>query len=694
MTPDPLLPILRAVAEVFLSRPALAGREHEHDVDQLVTARRETLIDALTRFQKLRDRLRRDLRIPGDQPESRALATLLLSSDHDVFQAGLRLAEQLNRVNRLQQTRLRRHQKKVDDLRARLERANGRNEHAVVGLQNTRAALDDAEKRAEELDVQVSTLQRRLSDPHTTAASLLSALQQSPDIPDGDPESRDPRNRQTSAIAPPVPLVALAAKAAGIEPETLIAALQAIVSPPDIRPEPRVTVTREFHLRVLPLGGATEIGGSCVLIEVGGTRLLVDAGLRPGDPAQPPRDIDQALTGPIDAVVVTHAHTDHCGYVPALVERIPHLRVIATPATVQLMPAMWTDSAKLMGRRQRTYREWGLSGEALYQRDAVEAAVQRCEEVPYGVRRRIGDITLELFPAGHILGAAGVVIQAGDQRVVVTGDISGFRQESVDGYEIPDAAREADLLVMESTCCAEIHDARETRVNDLVRSVEDVYSAGGRVLIPAFALGRAQELALIMRSRLPHVPVLLDGMAADITSSFESITADRGSPLRIVGGNVSRANRPDDLDQFTSGVVITTSGMLTGGPAVQWAARILPEANSALFLSGYQDEESGGARLLKLAEEHASHLPIDDHGVERRIPLRARIEMMRLSAHADKRGLLEIADEVAAQQVMLVHGISSRQRDFARILEIRHHCMTPTGPWHNGQRGSPGSLLP
>ncbi|MER6173965.1 MBL fold metallo-hydrolase [Streptosporangium sp. NPDC001681] len=678
MTPDPLLPILRAVAEVFLSRPALAGREH--DVDQFVTAQRETLIEALVRFQGLRDLLRRDLRIP-DQPESRALATLLLSADHDVRQAGLRLAEQLNRVNRLQQTRLRRHQRKVDDLRARLERVIGRNEHTATELRSTRAALEDAEKRAEELGIQVSTLQRRLGDPHATAAGLLSTLRHSPGTPDGDAESLDPLNRPPSAVTP---LLALAAKTAGIEPETLVAALQAIVSPPDVRPEPRVSVARELQLRVLPLGGATEIGGSCVLVEAGGTRLLVDAGLRPGDPAQPPRDIDQALSGPIDAVVVTHAHTDHCGYVPALVEWIPQLRVIATPATVRLMPTMWADSAKLMDRRQHTYNSWGASGETLYQQYAVKAAAQRCEEVPYGVRRRIGDITLELFPAGHILGAAGVVVQAGDQRVVITGDISGFRQETVDGYRIPDVAHEADLLVMESTCCGEIHDARETRVNDLIQAVEDVHSAGGRVLIPAFALGRAQELALIMRGRLPHVPVLLDGMAADITASFETITADHDSPLRIVGGNVTRANRPDDLDRFTSGVVITTSGMLTGGPAVQWAARILPEANSALFLSGYQDEESGGARLLRLSEEGASYLPIDDHGVERRIPLRARIEKMRLSAHADKRGLLEIADEISARQVMLVHGVPSRQRDFARILQIRHHRVAPTGPWHGG----------
>ncbi|MFD0470989.1 MBL fold metallo-hydrolase [Nonomuraea thailandensis] len=407
----------------------------------------------------------------------------------------------------------------------------------------------------------------------------------------------------------------------------------------------------------------------------------MDAGLIPGDPALPPRHIDEALSEPIQAVMITHAHTDHCGYVPALATRFPDLRILATPETTALMPRMWADSAKLMGERERLHRRWGTDSEPLYQRDAVELTARRCEEVPFGVTRTIGDLTVELFPAGHILGAAGVVVRAGDQRVVITGDISGFRQETVDGYSIPDSAREADLLVMESTCCAEEHSSRKTRVKDLVRAVEDVYAAGGRVLIPAFALGRAQELAMIMRTRMPHVPVLLDGMAADLASSFESVTADRHSPLRIFGGNVSRAERPEHLDLFTSGVVITTSGMLTGGPAIEWAARILPEARSALFLSGYQDEESGGAKLLRLVEDRASHLTIDDRGTKKEIPLRARIEMMRLSAHADKRGLLDIADEVSARQTMLVHGLPRRQEDFRQILGVRGHRCVATGSW-------------
>ncbi|SDG20551.1 RNA processing exonuclease, beta-lactamase fold, Cft2 family [Sinosporangium album] len=672
---DPLLPILQAAAEVFLSRPALAGEEH--DRDRFVSDRRQMILDAVATLPALRDRIRERLHTPRNRSDVEALATLILSTDDATVRAALRLAEQLDRERLAQHTLRKRYQNKVHELQSRLETAKGRHQHAAAALETARHAVTELEKRVDELDTQVSALQDRLRDPRVLAANLLGLLQQPSQEHDEGPETRDPRNHGQQDR--PAPLAALAAHAAGIDPERFLTALQTLITPRPTRP--RVTVVQERRLRVHPLGGASEIGGSCLLVEAGGTRLLVDAGLRPGDPALPPRDIDEALSGPIHAVVVTHAHTDHCGYVPALVDRYPELRVIATSETALLMPQMWTDSAKLMGERERLHRQWGSYGEALYRRGSVEAAARRCEELPYGVECLIGDVTVELFPAGHILGAAGVVVRAGSQRIVVTGDISGFRQETVDGYAIPRSAREADLLVMESTCCAEDHAPRETRVNDLVRAVEEVYAGGGRVLIPAFALGRAQELALIMRTHLPHIPVLVDGMAATIASSFERITAQHPSPLRIFGGNVSRAQDMRKPMPFTSGVVITTSGMLTGGPVIQWAAEILPEPHSALFLSGYQDEESAGAKLLRLVKEQASHLTVNDHGIERNIPLNARIDMMRLSAHADKRGLLEIADEVGARQVMLVHGLSRRQRDFHKILQIRGHGFAATGPW-------------
>ncbi|MBW8485562.1 MBL fold metallo-hydrolase [Actinomadura parmotrematis] len=411
------------------------------------------------------------------------------------------------------------------------------------------------------------------------------------------------------------------------------------------------------------------------------TALRADHPELPRDPA----GIEQALAGPLDAVVVTHAHLDHCGYVPALVARRPGLRVIATPETVRLMPVMWADSVKVMRGRDRDRTRWGLAeAGALYDHADLEDAARSCEELRFGAARRIGELTVELFPAGHILGAAGVVVHAGGDRAVITGDISGFRQESVDGYALPDAARGAGLLVMESTCCTEEHRGRDARVGDLVRAAREVCDGGGRVLVPAFALGRAQEIALILRRHLPGVPVRIDGMARELSELFEASTAGTDHPLEIFGGGVAPANRPADLDSFRRSVVITTSGMLTGGPAVQWARRILPDPGSALFVSGYQDEESPGRALLRLAGEGGGAFTLPDHGGDVTVPVRARVETMRLSGHADRAALLDIADEVAAREIMLVHGLRGRQRRFGEVLEMRGHDVRATGAWRAG----------
>nr|WP_237418379.1 MBL fold metallo-hydrolase [Actinomadura rayongensis] len=459
--------------------------------------------------------------------------------------------------------------------------------------------------------------------------------------------------------------------------------MRAVIAP---APRPARAAVTDLGLRVVPIGGGTEIGGSCLLVEAGGTRILVDAGLRPGEAAAPPRDIERALDGPLDGLVITHAHNDHCGYVPAVVARSPGLRVLATPETAALMPAMWADTLKLMRLRDRETARWGgePAGPLYGPREAADAA-RRCEATPFGAARTIGALTVELFPAGHVLGAAGVVIRAGDRRVVVTGDISGFRQETVDGYALPEAAREPDLLVLESTCCAENHDDRAERVGDLTRAVREVCAAGGRALIPAFALGRAQEIALILRRHAPEVPVRIDGMAAELAALFETVTAGTPRPLTVLGGAVAVANRPRDLTGFRRGVVISTSGMLTGGPAVQWARRILAEPDGALFISGYQDEESPGRRLLELAERGGT-FALPDGGREISVPVRARVATMRLSAHADRRGLLRIADETAARRVMLVHGTRGRQRAFADVLRARGQDVAPTAAWRPSAR--------
>jgi Cft2 family RNA processing exonuclease len=642
---SPLDEALKVAASVVLSRARYAGPERE--AGELVRNRRDWLLDLVETSTALRSAARERLASgtePGRllfHPDAEVAATVRRLADAATVPPGTDAADR--KVRRLTQLKDRL-QHKLAATRRKLEYAHAEADRLRAELAEARRGAADAEEELVDLRARLAAQQRRLQNPRSLAAALLAALRQAPD----------------GRVA---------------DPDALLKGLRELVEPP--RPALEHT-GRPRELRVTPLGGGDHIGGSCLLVEAGDTRLLVDAGIRPGNPPEPPRDIAEALTARPTAVIVTHAHADHCGYVPALAHRLPRLRIIATPESCRLMPIMWQDALKVMRHHGGTAHPYGGSWTPLYGEDAVGTAMERLEELPVGVPRTVGDLTVELFPAGHILGAAGAVIGAGGRRVVVTGDISGFSQASVDGYRLPGGARGAELLVLESTCCTRDHDEHGTRVGELIRTVEKVHAGSGRVLIPASALGRAQELALLLRTHLPHVPVLIDGMARELSDAYEIASESGPRRLSIFGENVAAAGRPRDFDGFTEGVVIATSGTLTAGPAVEWAARILPEPRSAVLLSGYQDEASGGRRLLQDAREEAAEHLLPGH---RSVPLRARVGQVRLSAHADRRGLLRIAEEVSARQTMLVHGLPSRQRAFREVLHVRHHHTVDTGPW-------------
>jgi Cft2 family RNA processing exonuclease len=574
-----------------------------------------------------------------------------------------------------------------DKARRERDAASSDRDEALTVIESLRAELAASRARGTALASDVQAAARLLA---TTLAPPLSAAVL-PDIREQDRLENDSDIAalafQLTDTAPALPGPVFAAiAAAGLSSSKFLAVLGTIANPPTPVPETvPVLFTHRRDISLTPLGGGAEIGGSCMLVEVGDVRILVDAGTRPrpaNNDVGPP-DIALATAGNLDAIVLTHAHNDHSGYVPVLTSRYPNLPIYCTADTAALLPTMWNDAVKVFERTRHERARYGdPAAELPYTQTEAIAAQYRIRELAYGLVVDVtDDVTIELFPAGHILGAAGVVVTAGSSRVVVTGDVSDLAQASVPGLIMPDSVRHADLLVIESTYCRPGGKPRNQEVERFVATVAETVKSG-RVLVPAFALGRAQEVILTLRNRLPDIPILVDGMAKEISRIYETRTADTDRPLLLYGDNVKEVQPGTRHEQYIAmrrGVIVSTSGMLSAGPAVQWARWVLPDPNSALLVSGYQDEESPGRALLELAQGEGQTFSLDGQDIE----VKAKVAQFGLSAHAGRNGLTSIVRDIAPRQTMLVHGVASAQREFADHLHRNGFSTVSTTRWQS-----------
>ncbi len=421
------------------------------------------------------------------------------------------------------------------------------------------------------------------------------------------------------------------------------------------------------------LGGASGIGASCTLVRVGDTTLVIDCGVRySGTSALP--DLSVLADQVVDAVLVTHAHMDHSGGLPVITEACPAAPVLATPPTIDLVAILLRDALRLMNGPERE------SEIPLYTESQVEQLFHIMRPVPYHQPIRIKDVQVRWLPAAHILGAAMLQLTTPGGTILFTGDYSVSAQRTMPALGRPDF--HADLVVSESTYGERLHEDRGAAEQRLLSQVGAVIGRGGRVLIPAFAVGRAQEILLIVKAAqrngtLPEVPVFVDGMVRSVCGVYgkhesyvsRQLTHEiRRASHPFFTGTVQPVSRPEDRQRVLATapcIIVASSGMLSGGPSLGYAQELARNENDAILLTGYQDEESPGRALLELA---TSEGPRELRLGQTVVPVACTFGTYGLSAHADRMQMVALIEAMRPRTVVLVHGDTSAKEALGRSL--------------------------
>ena len=441
-------------------------------------------------------------------------------------------------------------------------------------------------------------------------------------------------------------------------------------------------------MRIRFHGAAGQVTGSMHLVECAGKRLLLDCGLQQGSRELEAANADDFPFDPasLDAMVVSHAHIDHIGRIPLLVARGFRGPVFAQEATAELMSIMLFDSASLAEadaeRGNRKRRRGEPEVRPLYTREDVEVAMGQVRSLRYGTRTAIlTGVDVAFRDAGHILGSSIVELWADDRKLVFSGDLG---PKGTPILRDPEPVRDADFLLMESTYGDRDHRDRAETIVELGGILERAWNDGGNVLIPAFAVGRSQELLYWFARhwdawKLSRWLLFLDSPMANRVLKvydrhhelFDAEARDvwRGTPNPFRLPNLRATTTADEsmaINRIERGaIVIAGSGMANGGRIVHHLRHNLGRRNTHVVFVGYQANGTLGRRLV----DGAKWVRIFGQDVQ----ANARIHTVGgLSAHADQHGLLEwYGGFQPSPALALVHGEDRARESLAGEIEKR-----------------------
>jgi len=449
------------------------------------------------------------------------------------------------------------------------------------------------------------------------------------------------------------------------------------------------------------LGAAGSVTGSRYLLEVNGSRLLIDCGLvQERDFADRNWKPFPVPPSSIDAVLLTHAHIDHCGYLPKLAKDGFRGTVYGTLPTAEIAKTVLMDSAKLQAedaafkkkRHERENRQGPHPVEPLFSINDVEQCCSHFSPVQYHQPLALANgVSVTFTDAGHILGSASIHIRAGVRSILFSGDIGRWNRPIL---EDPEYCDPADYVVMESTYGDRVHEQTNLIEEELCAVVNDTVKRGGNLIIPTFAIERAQEVlyyfnSLVRSKRIPGMMVFVDSpMAVTVTQIFEKYMAvldadmkrlvkDNQSPFHFSGLKMIQTVDESKAINSIKGTVavMAGAGMCTGGRIKHHLANNLSRPESTVLFVGYQSQGTLG----RLIQDGVTPIRLFGQSLQ----VRAKVEKIPgFSAHADRNELLKWLSRIgspAPRNVFVTHGEPETSRHFAQTLrsEKGYSASTP-----------------
>jgi integrator complex subunit 11 len=412
-------------------------------------------------------------------------------------------------------------------------------------------------------------------------------------------------------------------------------------------------------IRVVPLGAGQDVGRSCILVSLGGRNVMLDCGMHMGysDERRFP-DFSYisgggSLNDFLDCVIISHFHLDHCGALPHMTEMVGYDGPIyMTYPSKAIVPVLLEDYRKV----QTEFR----GDTNFFTSQMIKTCMKKVIEVNlHEVVHVTEDLTIQAFYAGHVLGAAMFLVRAGSESVLYTGDFNMTPDRHLGAAHVYPGLR-PDLLITETTYATTIRDSKRARERDFLKKVHDTVAGGGKVIIPVFALGRAQELCILLESyweRLDlKVPIYFSqGLAEKATKYYRLFINWTNEKIKrtFVQRNMFDFKHISPFDMQLAEapgpmVLFSTPGMLHGGQSLKVFKKWCGDEKNMIIMPGYCVAGTIGAKVINGQKK------IEMDG--RMYDINIRVEYMSFSAHADAKGIMQLIRDVEPRNVMFVHG--------------------------------------